>query len=34
MFMLKSGSNLNTVPDIGGKLTQWQIHDDTRTSDA
>jgi len=27
MYMLKPGSNLNTVPDIGGKLTQWHIHD-------
>ncbi|MCU1350814.1 MAG: rane protein of unknown function [Acidimicrobiales bacterium] len=27
MFMLKPGSNLNTVPNIGGKLTQWHIHD-------
>ncbi|MGI8755141.1 MAG: hypothetical protein ACR2MB_04635 [Acidimicrobiales bacterium] len=27
MYMLKPGSNLNSVPDIGGKLTQWHIHD-------
>jgi len=27
MFMLKPGSDLNTVPDIGGALTQWHIHD-------
>ena len=27
MYMLKPGSDLNTVPDIGGALTQWHIHD-------
>lgn len=27
MFMLSPGANLDTVPDIGGKLTQWHIHD-------
>jgi hypothetical protein len=27
MFMLKEGSTLDSVPDIGGKLTQWHIHD-------
>lgn len=27
MFMLKPGSDLNGVPDIGGALTQWHIHD-------
>jgi hypothetical protein len=27
MFMLKPGSTLDTVPDIGGPLTQWHIHD-------
>ena len=27
MFMLKPGSTLDTVPDIGGALTQWHIHD-------
>jgi hypothetical protein len=28
MFMLEPGSNLDTVPDLGGPLTQWHIHDD------
>ncbi|MEY2454732.1 MAG: hypothetical protein QOD92_4306 [Acidimicrobiaceae bacterium] len=27
MFMLPPGSTLDTVPDIGGPLTQWHIHD-------
>jgi hypothetical protein len=27
MFMLKPGATLDTVPDIGGPLTQWHIHD-------
>jgi hypothetical protein len=27
MYMLPPGSNLDTVPDIGGALTQWHIHD-------
>ena len=27
MFMLKPGSTLDSVPDIGGPLTQWHIHD-------
>lgn len=27
MFMLSPGSTLDTVPDIGGPLTQWHIHD-------
>ncbi|MEY2404205.1 MAG: hypothetical protein QOD38_1756 [Acidimicrobiaceae bacterium] len=27
MYMLKPGSTLETVPDIGGPLTQWHIHD-------
>ena len=27
MFMLPDGSTLDTVPDIGGPLTQWHIHD-------
>jgi hypothetical protein len=26
MFMLGSGTTLETVPDVGGKLTQWHIH--------
>ena len=28
MFMLEPGSTLDDVPDIGGPLTQWHIHDD------
>ena len=27
MFMLPPGSTLDDVPDIGGKLTQWHVHD-------
>ncbi len=27
MFMLPSGSTFDDVPDVGGKLTQWHIHD-------
>jgi len=27
MFMLKTGETLDTVPDVGGPLTQWHIHD-------
>jgi hypothetical protein len=27
MFMLPEGSTLETVPDVGGRLTQWHIHD-------
>ena len=27
MFMAEPGTTLDTVPDIGGKLTQWHIHD-------
>src|SRR6476620_1793487 len=27
MYMLKPGSNLNSVPDVGGKLTQWHVHE-------
>ncbi len=27
MYMLKPGTDLNGVPDIGGALTQWHIHD-------
>jgi len=26
MFMLEPGATLETVPDIGGKLMQWHIH--------
>lgn len=28
MFMLTSGDTLETVPDVGGALTQWHIHSD------
>ncbi|QXC62456.1 hypothetical protein KSP35_06555 [Aquihabitans sp. G128] len=28
MFMLAPGSTLDDVPDLGGSLTQWHIHDD------
>jgi hypothetical protein len=28
MFMLRRGTTLDDVPDIGGALTQWHIHDD------
>ncbi|QQS24393.1 MAG: hypothetical protein IPM43_13420 [Actinomycetota bacterium] len=27
MFMLRDGETLDTVPDVGGALTQWHIHD-------
>jgi hypothetical protein len=27
MFMLPPGSTLDKVPDVGGALTQWHIHD-------
>ena len=27
MFMLPTGTTLDTVPDIGGALMQWHIHD-------
>ncbi len=27
MYMLSPGSTLDTVPDVGGPLTQWHIHD-------
>ena len=27
MFMLPPGATLDTVPDVGGALTQWHIHD-------
>ena len=26
--MLGEGATLDTVPDVGGRLTQWHIHDD------
>lgn len=28
MFMTEPGVTLETVPNVGGKLTQWHIHDD------
>jgi hypothetical protein len=28
MYMLPQGQTLDTVPELGGKLTQWHIHDD------
>jgi len=28
MYMLPQGNTLDTVPELGGKLTQWHIHDD------
>ena len=28
MFMLEPGSTLDDVPELGGALTQWHIHDD------
>ena len=27
MFMMSPGSTLDSVPDVGGPLTQWHIHD-------
>lgn len=28
MFLLEAGETLETVPELGGPLTQWHIHDD------
>jgi hypothetical protein len=28
MFMMPQGSTLDSVPEVGGPLTQWHIHDD------
>ena len=28
MFMLPDGTTLDAVPDVGGKLTQWHVHND------
>ncbi len=28
MFMLPQGSTLDDVPEVGGPLTQWHVHDD------
>lgn len=33
MFMLPTGTRLDDVPDLGGPLTQWHIHDDLCFSD-
>ena len=33
MFMLEEGTTLDDVPDLGGKLTQWHIHDNLCFSD-
>lgn len=28
MYMLREGATLDRVPDVGGRLTQWHVHDD------
>jgi hypothetical protein len=28
MFMMPRGSTLDQVPELGGALTQWHVHDD------
>lgn len=28
MFMLPDGSTFDSVPDVGGRLTQWHVHED------
>lgn len=28
MFMMRDGSTLDDVPELGGALTQWHVHDD------
>jgi hypothetical protein len=33
MFMLPEGTTLDDVPDVGGALTQWHIHDNLCFSD-
>ncbi len=33
MFMLPTGTTLDEVPELGGALTQWHIHDDLCLSD-
>lgn len=33
MFMLPTGTRLDDVPNLGGPLTQWHIHDDLCFSD-
>ncbi len=33
MFMLSPGATLDDVPELGGNLTQWHIHDDLCFSD-
>ncbi len=34
MFFAEGGVSLDNVPDIGGKLTQWHVHNDLCFSDA
>ena len=33
MFMMKEGTSLDEVPEVGGDLTQWHVHDDLCLSD-
>ena len=33
MFMMKEGTSLDDVPEVGGDLTQWHVHDDLCLSD-
>ncbi len=33
MFMMPFGSRFTDVPDVGGKLTQWHVHDDLCLTD-
>ena len=33
MFMTREGVSLSEVPDVGGPLTQWHVHDDLCFSD-
>lgn len=33
MFMMPTGSTLDEVPELGGDLTQWHVHDDLCLSD-
>lgn len=33
MFMLSQGTTLDDVPELGGDLTQWHVHDDLCFSD-
>jgi hypothetical protein len=34
MFMMQSGTTLDDVPDVGGSLTQWHIHNNLCFTDA